>query len=763
MASNRTRGDVNLAYLFGLDPEAVAQGVAIEQFTAAIHPADRDRVTAAITHALATGDEYTIEYRVFDTDGRRRWVLARGQVEYDEAGVAVSFPGALVDIRDRKRTEASLRRSEQRSRQIIDGLLSFVGIVSPAGILLEVNQTALKAANLTAEQVIDKPFADAYWWTHNPAVQARLRHAIVEAVSGETLRYDEVIQIKDGQLITIDFTLVPVFDEAGQLEYLIPSGIDITERKQAELEVIYQRNLVQQQLAEIEAIYHTLPIGLAVLDTDLRFQRINRALAEINGVSPEDHVGRTVREIVPDLADGAESVLRQVLETGEPILDFELQGETAAQPGVTRTWLESWYPLRDSRDRIIGINIVAQEITERKQAEQERDRLLAESEAARESAETANRVKDEFLAVVSHELRTPLNPILGWSTLLSRGKLDAQRTQRALDIIGRNAKMQANLIDDLLDVSRILRGQLSLDSQPVRLELVIQAAIETVQLAAEAKSIQIHTQLNDLPGVVLGDSDRLQQVLWNLLSNSIKFTPNGGQINVELAHADNSALISVRDTGKGIPASFLPYVFDRFRQEDATSTRQFGGLGLGLAIVRHLIELHGGSVQVQSPGEGQGATFSLRLPLQLTPPGQSADSPQLSEASDLNDLKILVVDDDADAREVTQFLLENTGVMVTTVTSASEALDQLSQNSFDVLISDIGMPDINGYELMQQVRQLPPEQGGQIRAIALTAYASEIDHRQALQVGFQAHITKPIEWETFIKAIQDLLLASPMT
>ena len=415
-------------------------------------------------------------------------------------------------------------------------------------------------------------------------------------------------------------------------------------------------------------------------------------------------------------------------------------------------------------------------ITEQKQAEAEREQLLAREQAAREAAEAASRIKDEFLAIVSHELRSPLNPILGWSKLLRTRRLDEQKTDQALEVIERNAQMQAQLINDLLDVSRILRGKLSLDTRPVDLASTIQAALETVRLAAEAKSIQIHTQLEPHVGQVAGDAGRLQQVVWNLLTNAVKFTSAGGQVEVKLSLVNGHssfaeaseqrtkdkgqrtkyAQITIRDTGKGINPEFLPHVFDQFRQESSATTRRFGGLGLGLAIVRYLVELHGGTVQANSPGEGQGATFTVKLPLMPHQPGTNQHTKPSEPSLNLQGMRILVVDDDDNTREFLAFLLELHQANVIAVATAGEALTTLAQFQPDVLLSDIGMPNVDGYMLMRQIRALSPEQGGTIPAIALTAYAGEIDYQQAMAAGFQVHIAKPIEPQVLIRAIAEL-------
>ncbi|WP_341528310.1 response regulator [Nostoc sp. UHCC 0302] len=371
----------------------------------------------------------------------------------------------------------------------------------------------------------------------------------------------------------------------------------------------------------------------------------------------------------------------------------------------------------------------------------------------------ANRIKDEFLAVLSHEIRTPLNPILGWAKLLRSNKLDPQKTAFALETIERNAQLQTKLIEDLLDISRILQGKLSLNVCPVDLANSIRNALETVRLSAEAKAIQIRSELEPSVGQVFGDAGRLQQVVWNLLSNAIKFTPDGGQVEVYLQQVGSLAQILVRDTGKGISRDFLPYVFDTFRQADSSMTRKFGGLGLGLAIVRYLVEMHGGTVLAESLGEGKGATFIVKLPVILSETQVSSEETYATTSwtSAFNGIQILVVDDDPDSLDLVTFVLEDCGAKVSAVSSATEALTTLVQLKPDLLVSDIGMPEMDGYMLLRQIRLLSLEEGGQIPAIALTAYAGEGNEQQAIKAGFQAHIAKPIDPTQLIATIVNLI------
>ncbi|MBW4480433.1 MAG: PAS domain-containing protein [Tolypothrix brevis GSE-NOS-MK-07-07A] len=405
---------------------------------------------------------------------------------------------------------------------------------------------------------------------------------------------------------------------------------EIVERQHTEVALRQSQETIRQQLTEIEAIYTNAPIGLCMLDTNFRYIRVNKQLAEINGISESEHLGRTVHEVLAELGDVQKPVFEEIIATRLPILNREVHGETPAQPGIERSWLLSYYPLEDSDRQVASINIIVQEITERKRAEQEREALYAREQFARQQAENANRVKDQFLAVLSHELRTPLNPILGWAKLLQTRSFDNATLLKALSTIERNAKLQIQLIDDLLDVSRILGNKLILEISSVDLSAVITSALETVRWAAETKAIKIHLQIDPNVNFVYGDFNRLHQVIGNLLSNAVKFTPSGGQVEISLRQYNSCVEINLSDTGKGISADFLPHIFEYFQQADSSITRQFGGLGLGLAIVRNLVDLHGGSVTVESPGENQGTTFSVKLPLVpaslLLPKNKSTES-----------------------------------------------------------------------------------------------------------------------------------------
>ena len=393
----------------------------------------------------------------------------------------------------------------------------------------------------------------------------------------------------------------------------------------------------------------------------------------------------------------------------------------------------------------------------RKGAEEDREQLLASEQAARTDAEEANRLKDEFLATLSHELRTPLTAILGWLSMLRTGRLDGDTSRHALETVERNAQAQAQLIEDLVDVSRIAGGKMKLDIEPVDMITVISAAIDIVRPAANARGVSIDVSADAGVAPVAGDAARLQQIIWNLLSNAVKFTPRDGSVFISLRRVESFAELEVRDTGIGIDADFLPRVFERFRQAEAALTRSHRGLGLGLAIVRHLAELHGGTVSASSDGEGKGATFKVRVPLAaLQATAISQGRRTTSDGSKLTGLRVLLVEDEADARELLTLTLRVSGAEVQAVDSARQALMDLQTFKPDVLLSDIGLPVESGYDLIQKVRALPSA-SGRIPAVALTAFATEKDRQRALASGFQVHLSKPVEPQALIAAIDQLV------
>jgi PAS domain S-box-containing protein len=457
------------------------------------------------------------------------------------------------------------------------------------------------------------------------------------------------------------------------------------------------------------------------------------------------------------------------LQSGEP---FEMEFPLRSASGESRWFLTLVNPLRGEDGKIVlwfGTNT---DVSERRHAEQRREALLESERAARGEAERVSRMKDEFLATLSHELRTPLNAILGWSQILRDGRSDSGDLQQGLSTIERNARTQAQIIEDLLDMSRIISGKVRLDVQRFDLVPVIEAALQTARPAAEAKEIRITSVLDPLAGPVSGDPSRLQQVFWNLLSNAVKFTPRGGRVQVLLERVNSHVEVSVIDSGEGIRPDFLPHVFDRFRQADSSTTRKHGGLGLGLAIVKQLVELHGGSIRAKSAGVGEGSTFIVSLPVTVVHPDRSSSQregdrrhpvasmmsevPNLEACLSLSDVRVLLVDDEPDARALVERLLTDCQARVTPAASASEAIDRLLRDKFDVLVSDIGMPGEDGYTLIRRVRKLDPQHVANIPALALTAYARSEDRQRAILAGYHLHVAKPVEPSELITMVASL-------
>ena len=526
-----------------------------------------------------------------------------------------------------------------------------------------------------------------------------------------------------------------------------------------------QRKLTEERLSQYAAIIRHSADAILAVTFDEIITLWNEGAEKMYGYTEAEAVGRPVTMIIPPERRREVSEILDRIRRGGSV--ERLETVRVRKDGSRLDVSVTVSPIRDAEGRVVGASTNARDITEHKRAEQERQRLLEEAQAAREEAERVNRQKDEFLATLSHELRTPLTVILGWSRLLRAGGLEEKMAARALETIERNAVAQKQLIDDILDVSRIIMGKLTLEEQAVELAPLIEDAVHSVRPAAEAARVELRTAAAAGPCRVTGDPARLQQVVWNLLSSAVKFTPEGGSVEVRLECAGPSARVVVRDTGGGIEPEFLPFVFERFRQADASLTRSRGGLGLGLAIVRHLVELHGGTIRAESEGRGRGATFTVTLPLMTeaahTPPaehegGAAARRDELPEdcSPSLDGLRVLVVDDERDTLEYLRAMLERCGAQVTAVSSADEALRAVKGDGLQVMISDIGMPGEDGYVLMRKVRRLGKERGGRIPAVALTAYVREGDRRTALAAGFQAHLTKPVEPSELIRTVASI-------
>jgi PAS domain S-box-containing protein len=597
------------------------------------------------------------------------------------------------------------------------------------------------------------------------------------------------LMFKGYSLGAVDYLFKPVEPEI--LASKVAVFVDLFKKTAEVKRQATELTLVNSELRESEERFRSLsacsPVGIFLTDVEGRCTYTNPRCQTICGFTFEESLENGwLSSVHPeDYPQVSSDWLAQIVNGQDYSQEFRFQ---------TKEGKVCWVNVRSSpmisaQGQLLGHVGTIEDITERKQAEEARAQVIREQEA-RQQAEAANRMKDEFLATLSHELRTPLNSILGWSGLLRTRSFDEATIARALETIERNAKVQAQLIEDILDVSRIIRGKLHLNLHPINLVPVVEAAIESVRLTAEAKSIQLEHVVDPSMNRVLdncspsqrrgsnggassrreglmvnGDSDRLQQIVWNLLTNAIKFTPEGGKVEVRTWHAGVYAQIQVTDTGIGIKAEFLPYVFDRFRQADSTTTRSHGGLGLGLAIVRHLVELHGGSVHVSSAGEGQGATFTVKLPA-LQPKSNRQERRGEEQESTLDDLpstplplhglQVLIVDDEPDVRELLKAVIEESGAEVIAAASVQEALQVLEQLQPDVLVSDIAMPFEDGYTLIRRVRDLETQGGEILPAVALTAYLREEDCEQAIASGFQRHMSKPVDTTQLVTAVAEL-------
>jgi len=534
---------------------------------------------------------------------------------------------------------------------------------------------------------------------------------------------------------------------------------DITAQTQAEEAL----RISEERFAKA---FQASPDGLVISRiADAVILEVNDTFVAMSGYSRDETIGRSALELGLYADPSVRQGLLKLLNTQGFVRDFELAMKRKS--GQVGWILFSAEPLT-LRGEHCWLTL-SRDITAHKRAEEERERLLRQEKEAREEAEMASRMKDEFLATISHELRTPLTAILGWASMLNRGSLSDFQTRRALQVIEQSARSQASLVDDILDTARIITGRLKLDARPIAIERVLRAAIDVIRPSADAKRIALDVAVDNQQTIIFGDANRMQQVIWNLLSNAVKFTSEGGCVDVRLTRTDGQVELTITDTGMGIDPQFMPYLFDRFRQADSTSTRKYGGLGLGLAIVRHVVEMHGGTVAASSLGKGHGATFTVRFPVasadflgqleKRSPrPGlkQPAQSNQLDPTHRLRGVRVLIVDDDVDTLDMLKFILQDRGAEVITAFSAAEALDALDHSVPDALISDLAMPDQDGYELIEQIRRRVPERGGNIPAVALTAYARVEDRVRALTAGFQIYVPKPIDPDELVAVVANL-------
>lgn len=686
-------------------------------------------------------DGFAVEYPCAEL-----WfVLQASALKGDDGGAVISH----INITDRKLAEKELKNSEEFTRSIFENSPDCVKVLDLDGNLHSMNNNGLCIMEIDDfNDYVGKNWVDFWEGEENELAY----QAVESARNGKTANFEGFCLTTKGTPKWWDVSVSPIFDASGKPIRLISTSRDVTERKEAE-----------KSRFHLAAIVESSSDAIVSKDLNGTITSWNDGAENLFGYTAEEVIGKSITLLIPTEHLDEEPQILERIRRGEKIVLFETIRQRKDKSKVDVSLTVS--PIFDYAGKIIGASKIAHDITERKQAEAERERLLEREQNARKDAEIANRLRDEFLATVSHELRAPLNSILGWARLMEKGTLDEKTTEKAIATIVRNAESQNRLIEDLLDVSRIISGKMRLEVMTVKPSNFVEAALETVRPAAEAKNIALEVVGDQIVSHISGDPNRLQQVMWNLLSNAIKFTSPGGRVVVEINRESGNVEIKVKDTGVGIKEEFLPHVFDRFRQADASSIRKFGGLGLGLAIVRHITEMHGGTVDVESAGENQGATFTVSLPVVSSP--EDEEIIELNEANrepffddeskpDLDGLLILVVDDEQDTRQLLVQSLTLYGATVITAKSAEEGLQQIVEKSPDVLVSDIGMPDEDGYSLIKKVRALEDENQRNITAIALTAFTRAQDRMRALASGFHNHVGKPVEPDELVTVIASL-------
>lgn len=708
-----------------------------------IRPKDVD-VYALVAERIRRGETIEdFEAKLVRKDGRLVDMSLRLAPMRDELNRVVSVLCLATDISDRKQLERA-----ERDQLFLAAIVSSAedAIISKdlQGIVTTWNAAAERIFGYSAEEMIGQSVVKLI-----PPELAAEEPQILERIRrGERIEhYESNRRRKDGHIIDVSLTISPIRDQMGRVIGASKIARDITQRKR------WQRAEVDQSF--LGALVESADEAIIGKDLDGIVTSWNPGAEKLYGYTAEEMIGKPIVLLIPADHPDEEPRILERIRNGERIQHYETK--RVRKDGAVIDVALTVSPIRDSLGQIIGASKISRDITDRKRAEAREREILRQAqrdrrqaEVARQQAEEASKAKDEFLATVSHELRTPMTAIIGWSRMLASGQLNQERQRKAVETIDRNARSQAQLIEDLLDVSRIITGQLRVEFKNVDLAAIVTTAIEALRPAAETKRIRIDFTLSTGGGPIVGDPERLQQVVWNLLSNAIKFTPRDGRIQVQLRRVESQVELRVIDNGIGIDPEFLPHVFDRFSQADSSITRSRSGLGMGLAIVKSLIELHGGVVSAESVGVDQGSTFTVKLPISAlrgeTRRGRPAEKPKLQTALKLRDdlvgVRILIIDDEPDTCELLRFVFNECGAIIETAQNANEALEVFDGGEFDILISDIGMPEVDGYELIRIIRQ---ERRSRIPAVALTALARIDDRIKALNAGYQMHVAKPVE------------------
>jgi PAS domain S-box-containing protein len=748
--TDRTRWSPELERIFGLDPGEFPETV--DAFFDFVLPEDHAAVREVAADAIDNHNDFSIEFR-YRRKGETavRWMASAGRAFYDAEGKPLRVAGLGWDITARRRAEEALREHREWLRVTLSSIGDAVIATDINGLVTFLNPVAESLTGCSQEEAAGQPIQELLNIVNeetrekveNPALRA-IRTGGIVAVTNHT-----VLIARDGTEIAIDESGAPIKDAAGRIVGAVLIFRDTTERRRAE--------------DRFRIAVESAPNAVVMIDGNGGILLVNNQTERLFGYTREELIGQPIEKLVPKLFGGNQHVYQ-----------VDVPNQPKENPVRTEGYL---FGLRKDGTEVpieIGLNPIEVkgearvlssivDVSERKRAEQERALLLSSERAARERAENASRAKDEFVAMVSHELRAPLNIILGWTQVLRKARLNAEETASALETIERGARTQVQLIEDLLDVSRAITGKLVFNPRPVEVRRIIEAAVEAVRPAADAKSIRLHVKLDPKGGWVLGDPSRLQQIVWNLLSNAVKFTTKSGSVQVTMERHNSQLQIRVSDSGVGINPEFLPHVFDRFSQAKTSSDRRYGGLGLGLAIVKHLSELHGGSIHADSPGEGQGATFAVTLPINEAyeeamelEGGISSAAESVHDAISLEGIRVMIVDDDEDTRDLLLMALTGVGAEVRTCASAAEALEVIARFRPSVLVSDLGMPDQDGYALIRMIRMSDADRGRDVPAVALTGYATTEDRKRALAAGFQTHVPKPVDTSELAMVIASL-------
>ncbi|HEX2735797.1 MAG TPA: PAS domain S-box protein [Polyangiaceae bacterium] len=753
-----------------------------EAYTADMHPEDRERVLTALQAALRQGTTHHVTYRIVRPDGQTRWLDAHATVSRDVTGGALRLVGVCADVTERLLAQETLIASERRFRAVFDNALDGMLLTSEAGLVLDANPAACSLLGLAPEHLIGRALLDFIVPGPNTAAP-RASGTALERGEMRVLRNDGTIldvehsttaHIVPGQHFSVwrDVTARRRSEES--LSFLADASKTLASTLDYRVAIANAVKLAVPRIADLANVDMLEPDGtlnrVAVAHADPERVELVRELWRRwpDNEKNEHGAGKVVRTGVSELhADVSDTLLAQRVSDPdllERVRAIGLRSSICVPLLVRGRAIGAMTLLSAESGRRFGNHdlAIAEDLGRRLAIAVENARLYDSEQQARRNADTANRAKDEFLATISHELRTPLNAMLGWTRILRSGALEATKHNKALETIERNAVNQAQLIEDLLDVSRIISGKLRLNVESTDLVHVIEQTVDSLRPASEAKAITMLCDLVPRPATILGDEHRLQQVVWNLLSNAIKFTPSGGHVVITLKRSSAGYEFTVSDTGCGIKPDFLPVVFERFKQADGATTRAHGGLGLGLAISRHIVELHGGTIEVSSQGEGKGSTFTVVFPTSVTATEPAVESSRgstqrIEKRPEFAGLTVLVIDDDVDGRELVGSVLSDCGLQVISAGNAIEGLAALQRSKPDLLLSDIGLPGEDGYSLIRKVRALPHEQGGGIPAAALTAYARIEDRRKALDAGYMMHLSKPIEPAELVAVVTNLL------